>query len=92
MRLREYQIEYIAAEIARTLTAGGYVVTDSIEYLRSLINEAITADLQQEEDLNDEVTQLLATYKSHMWEKGIQYHEMFSKVKAKLARERDLIL
>ena len=30
MRLREYQVEFISSEIARTLTAGGYLTTDGL--------------------------------------------------------------
>ena len=45
-----------------------------------------------EDRLNDEVRQLLEEHADKMAGGSVEYHEMFKLVKAKLVRERKLIL
>jgi hypothetical protein len=52
----------------------------------------ITADLQVEDRLNDEVRELLRQHAREMDQANVEYHEMFKKLKAKLVRDRKLIL
>ena len=54
--------------------------------------EAITADLMQEDKLNDEVRELLSQHAEQIGRANVEYHELFKKLKAKLVRDRKIIL
>jgi len=86
-------IQYLAQAVARDLVEKRCVdVLESRDKLEEQVRATITAELQVEDRLNEEVKQLLRAY-SHEFAKGeADYHKMFSMVKRKLAQERGLIL
>jgi hypothetical protein len=93
MRLRREMIQYLAQAIARDLLAQGCVeLLDSRDSLEEQIRAVITAELQVEDRLNEEVKQLLQAYSSEFARGEADYHRMFAMVKRKLAQERGLIL
>ena len=94
MRLNRHQVDILAYEIvkelreSRMIEVGEKDVPRVEEHLRIVI----TADLRVEDDLNEEVRQILEPYLREMKATDASYSEMFKKVKAKLARERKIIL
>jgi hypothetical protein len=86
-------IHYLAQAIARDLRTKGCVeMLGDREKVEELIREVITADLQVEDRLNDEVKELLRAFSNEFNKGEADYHKMFTMVKRKLVQERGLIL
>jgi len=92
MRLSTHQIDLFSFRIAKQLLRNGFVEGIKEDVLTERIVDVITAELRKEDELNDEVREILDQYADQMQEAGAQYHEMFKKIKAKLVRERNIIL
>lgn len=92
MKLNEHQIDLLSFDIAKLLTRIGHIESDSMESLVVAIKRAIVEDLLVEDKLNEEVREILSKYQDDMRMGGIQFHEMFKIIKAKLVKERKLIL
>lgn len=92
MKLSARRCEAVAIDIARKLVAEGMVSSVTADLLAPRLMEALIADLSVEDRLNDEVRELLARYQDQMRDTGADYHEAFKKAKAKLARDRKLVL
>lgn len=92
MKLTRSQIEWISFEIAKDLVKKDLVEVDNQDKLAEKIKNIITEDLMVEDKLNEEVREILSQYTDEMRRISIEYHEMFKKVKAKLVKERKLIL
>ena len=92
MKLRREFIERIAAHMAITLDEEGLSRGCERPLLAQKIGSAITADLLLEDKLNDEVRELLSEHAEQIGKANVEYHELFKRLKAKLIRERKLIL
>lgn len=92
MKLRRELIDRIAAHMAITLDEEGLTSGCERPVLAQKIGAAITADLMMEEKLNNEVRELLAQHAEQIGRANVEYHELFKRLKAKLVRERNLIL
>jgi hypothetical protein len=92
MKLTEGQIGMMATRIVKHLVQADLIVTAEEENVIERIQKAIHGDLLLEDKLNEEVRELLMQYAEEMRKNDIQYHEMFKIIKAKLAKERKLIL
>jgi len=92
MRLLPDQVELITHAVVRRLGEAGAARFSQPEATRERLARALTEDLQVEDRLNDEVREFLRGHADRMEGQNIQYHEMFKLVKAKLVRERKLIL
>ncbi|TDI34103.1 MAG: DUF507 family protein [Acidobacteria bacterium] len=92
MKLRRELIDRIAAHMAITLDEEGLSSGCERPVLAQKIGAAITADLMMEEKLNNEVRELLAQHAEQIGRANVEYHELFKRLKAKLVRERNLIL
>jgi hypothetical protein len=92
MRMRPEQVEMMAHEVVRRLDEGGLVQFADRQGALEYVARVLTQDLQVEDRLNDEVREILRGLADQMTSQNIQYHEMFKLVKAKLVRERKLIL
>jgi hypothetical protein len=92
MKLRREMIDRIAAHMAITLDEENLVEGCERPVLARIVGSAITADLMMEEKLNDEVRELLSQHAEQIGKANVEYHEMFKKLKAKLVRDRNIIL
>ncbi|MDE0341060.1 MAG: DUF507 family protein [Nitrospinae bacterium] len=93
MRLRKEMIERIAHKIVERLIRRELMSEDSNhEVLRTRISHVIEADLMVEDRLNDEVKEILRDFEEEMDRGNVDYSRMFTMVKTKLARERNLVL
>ena len=92
MRLSLHQIDLFSFRVAKQLLRNGFIEGINEDRLAERIGDVITTELRREDDLNDEVRQILDEYADQMQEAGAHYHEMFKKIKAKLVRERNIIL
>jgi len=92
MRLLPEQVELMTHAVVRRLGEAGAARFSDAEATRERLARALTEDLQVEDRLNDEVREILRGLSDRMESQNVQYHEMFKLVKAKLVRERKLIL
>jgi hypothetical protein len=93
MRLRENEIDLVAGRIIRHLERAGSLQSEAEEpELRERIKQAIIDDLVVEDNLNREVEEILKSHTKDLASGAIDYRRMFSMIKSKLARDRNLIL
>lgn len=93
MRLSKERVSHISESLATRLQEEGLVriVGDRKGFVEQL-DHAIIEELSVEDRLNAEVRQLLNTYEQDIERGHVDYQKMFTMVKAKLARERGIIL
>lgn len=93
MRMREEMIVRIAESIVDRLVRRVIIEIDGTEEaLRNRIISIIKMDLLVEDRLNDEVKEILRDHQDEMDKDNVDYSRMFTMVKTKLARERNLVL
>ena len=92
MRLTRDQIGQISQRIVRGLLQTELIVADRPETTIDAIVVAFTEDLAAEDRLNDEVHELLKNYSDEISRGMVNYQELFRKAKAKLARDRKLVI
>ncbi len=93
MRLRKEMIERISAKIVdRLLRREAIDCLASEESLRTRVARIIEEDLLVEDRLNEEVKEILRDHQDEMDKDNVDYSRMFTMVKTKLARERNLVL
>ena len=92
MRLRKTEIHIVSEKIIKRLIDKGLVEFTEAAAAQALVEQIITDDLMVEDHLNDEVRNILSQHADEMQSKGMEYHRMFSLVKARLAKKRNLIL
>lgn len=92
MKLHRSLVDHIARRISRGLVEEGAIVAEGRSAAAAAIGSAFSEDLMVEDRLNEEVREIMRTYQDEMTRQGIQYHEMFKKVKQELVRKRKLIL
>lgn len=92
MRLSREQVEIIANRIVRGLARRGFFDVDDAAEIEAMVQEVITEELRVEDKLNDEVRDLMREHMARIRRADVEYHEMFKVIKARLAKERDIIL
>jgi hypothetical protein len=93
MRLRKEMIERISVKIVDRLLRREIIeINADEEAIRNRIVSLIEADLMVEDRLNDEVKDILRDHQDEMDKDNVDYSRMFTMVKTKLARERNLVL
>ncbi len=90
MLLAKEFVAYLSRELVKKLTPA-MMETVEPQAVAELINEAITAELQVEDRLNDEVREILAEYSDYMRREGVSYQEMFRRIKNTLISQRKVI-
>jgi hypothetical protein len=92
MRLNSEQIEDIANRIVRGLVKREYFDVEDADETELLVRQVISDELRVEDKLNDEVRELMREHMERIRRADVEYHEMFKVIKARLAKERDIIL
>ena len=92
MRLSTEQIDIIGNRIVRGLVKLGYFDVDDADEIELMVRQVLTEELRVEDKLNDEVRDLMREHMARIRRADVEYHEMFKVIKARLAKERDIIL
>jgi hypothetical protein len=92
MRLTLDQIGHIARQIVRGLIKEELIIVEQPEQVTELLIGTFVKDFQAEDVLNDEVRDLLQNYTDEINRGMVNYQDLFRKVKAKLARERKMVI
>ena len=93
MRLTKEQVQVLSSLIFENLKKKQLVVFKTEEeVVMKRILEIFLRDLKAEDQLDREVEKLMETYSKEFEGGDVNYRKMFNMVKAKLAKERDIIL
>ena len=92
MRLTYEQIEIISNRIVRGMAKAGLLDVEELNEVEDHIQHVIVDDLKVEDSLNEEVREIMREHMDRIRRADVEYHEMFKVIKAKLAKERDIIL
>src|ERR1700743_823157 len=83
-------VTYLSRQLVRRLSPQT-IETQAPEKVTEIVNTLITAELDAEDRLNDEVREKLEEYSDYMRREGISYQEMFRKAKNALVREKKIV-
>ncbi len=86
---REF-VAYLSRQIVRRLSPGT-IETPAPERITELVNSVISAELEAEDRLNEEVREILEQYSDYMRREGVSYQEMFRKAKNTLVQQRKIV-
>ncbi len=93
MRLNTTRIHQMAAKVVERLVAQGLLqIKGKPEPVIQQLEAAITKELEVEDRLNADVREMLKQFEQEFTEGRADYQKMFSMVKKKLIKERDIIL
>lgn len=87
----EIAVRFSDAIVKRLVTRKLVEVKDEAR-VRVALSKLIVENLQAEAQIDTEARQLLQSYARDIREKGLDYRQLFSKTKEKLARDRGFVL
>ena len=87
----EIAVRFSDAIVKRLVTRKLVEVKDQAR-VRAALSKLIVENLQAEDQLDTEARQLLQGYARDIREKGLDYRQLFSRTKEKLARDRGFVL
>jgi hypothetical protein len=88
---RDY-VGYMAGEVVKRLLAAKVIEAPDAASVTARVRAAMQDEISIEDRLNEEVREILTKHADEMRRTGVQYQEMYKKVKGELARQRKLIL
>ncbi len=86
---REF-VTYLSRQIARRLIPGT-IETAVPERVADIVINLVTAEMDAEDKLNDEVRELLDQYSDYMKREGVSYQDMFRKIKSTMITQRKIV-
>jgi hypothetical protein len=92
MRGREEIAGRFSEAIIKRLVTRRLVEIKDEPKIRVALQKLIVENLQAEDQLDAEARELLLGYARDIREKGLDYRQLFSKTKEKLARDRGFVL
>ncbi len=92
MRLHRGQIEDIANRVVRGLAKRGFFDVENADETEALLRQVIAEELCVEDRLDEEVRTLMREHMDRIRRADVEQHEMFKVIKARLAKEREIIL
>ncbi len=93
MRLNTIRIHQMAATVIERLEAQGLLqIQGKTDLVVQQLGAAITTELQVEDRLNVDVREMLKQFDQEFAAGRADYQKMFSMVKKKLIKERDIVL
>lgn len=92
MRGREEIAGRIGAEIVKRLVGRRVIEVKDETRVRQAIQRVIVENLAAEEQLDVDARRLLQEHARDIREKGLDYRQLFSKAREKLARDRGFVL
>ena len=85
-------VGYMAGEVTKRLVASKLIEVGTPAALTERVRSKMAEELSVEDRLNEEVRTILSQHADEMRRTGVDYQEMYKKVKGELARQRKLIL
>jgi hypothetical protein len=85
-------VGYMAGEVTKRLVSNKLIEVGAPAALTERVRATMAEELSVEDRLNEEVRTILSQHADEMRRTGVDYQEMYKKVKGELARQRKLIL
>lgn len=92
MRRRDDVAARVSEVVLKRLVARKFIEVKDEARARAALQKVILENLQTEEQIDAEARQLLQEHARDIREKGLDYRQLFSKAKEKLARDRGFVL
>lgn len=93
MKLSKERVRQMAGAVTSRLLEAGYLdLLGEKKAAAQALDHVITEELLVEDRLNAEVRELMNAYATEIEKGRADYNKMFSMIKAKLAKDRGLIL
>lgn len=92
MRRRDDVAARVSEAVLKRLVARKFIEVKDEARVRATLQKVILENLQTEEQIDAEARQLLQEHARDIREKGLDYRQLFSKTKEKLARDRGFVL
>ena len=92
MRRRDDVAARVSEAVLKRLVARKFIEVKNEARARAALQKVILENLQTEEQIDAEARQLLQEHARDIREKGLDYRQLFSKTKEKLARDRGFVL
>jgi hypothetical protein len=92
VRRRDDVAARVSEAVLKRLVSRKFVEVKDEARARAALQKVLAENLQMEEQLDAEARQLLQEYARDIREKGLDYRQLFSKTKEKLARDRGFVL
>jgi hypothetical protein len=92
MRRRDDVAARVSEAVLKRLVARKFIEVKDEARARAALQKVILENLQTEEQIDAEARQLLQEHARDIREKGLDYRQLFSKAKEKLARDRGFVL
>lgn len=88
---RDY-VGYMAGEVTKRLISSKLIEVGTPATLTERLRLKMMEEITVEDRLNEEVRTILSQHQDEMRRTGVDYQQMYKKVKGELARQRKLVL
>lgn len=88
---RDY-VGYMAGEVTKRLISSKLIEVGTPAALTERLRLKMMEEITVEDRLNEEVRTILSQHQDEMRRTGVDYQQMYKKVKGELARQRKLVL
>ncbi len=88
---KEY-VGYLARQVVKRLIEADQIESTQINVVNERVEQALVEELSLEDRINDEVRVILEAYSEEIRMGGVNYQEMFKKVKNELVRKYKAVL
>jgi hypothetical protein len=88
---RDY-VGYMAGEVTKRLISNKLIEAGTPAALTERLRLKMMEEITVEDRLNEEVRTILSQHQDEMRRTGVDYQQMYKKVKGELARQRKLVL
>jgi hypothetical protein len=92
MHLSKEYVGYLAKQIVKRLNDNKFIKTDHFETVNARVEAVLLEEISMEDRINEEVRVILEAYAEEMRKGGVNYQEMFKKVKNELVRKYRAVL
>jgi hypothetical protein len=92
MQLSKEYVGYLAHQVVKRLIDTKFIETKNLAAVKERINATLLEEITMEDRINDEVRVILEAYSDEMRKGGVNYQEMFKKVKNELVRKYRAVL
>jgi hypothetical protein len=92
MQLSKEYVGYLAHQVVKRLIDSKFIETKNPPAVNERVNAALLEEITMEDRINDEVRVILEAYSDEMRKGGVNYQEMFKKVKNELVRKYRAVL
>jgi hypothetical protein len=92
MQLSKEYVGYLAQQVVKRLIDTKFIETKNPPAVNERVNAALLEEITMEDRINDEVRVILEAYSDEMRKGGVNYQEMFKKVKNELVRKYRAVL